>query len=83
VNSARQAQEVSGMQKVHAIVGGFHLGPAPAEYLKQVIGEIKELNPDVIVPMHCSGENFINAVRESMPDKLLVSYNGARVTFGV
>jgi 7,8-dihydropterin-6-yl-methyl-4-(beta-D-ribofuranosyl)aminobenzene 5'-phosphate synthase len=82
VNSARQAQEVSGVQKVHAIVGGFHLGPAPADYLKQVIGEIKELNPDVIVPMHCSGENFINAVRESMPDKLLVSYNGARVTFG-
>jgi len=81
VNSARQAQEVSGVQKVHALVGGFHLGPAPADYLKQVIGEIRELNPDVIVPMHCSGENFINAVRESMPDKLLVSYNGARVTF--
>jgi 7,8-dihydropterin-6-yl-methyl-4-(beta-D-ribofuranosyl)aminobenzene 5'-phosphate synthase len=82
VNSARQAQEVSGVQKVHAIVGGFHLGPAPADYLKQVIGEIRALDPDVIVPMHCSGENFINAVRESMPDKILVSYNGARVTFG-
>ena len=47
-----------------------------------MIGEIRALDPDVIVPMHCSGENFINAVRESMPDKLLVSYNGARVTFG-
>jgi len=82
VNSARQAQEVSGVQKVHALVGGFHLGPAPADYLNQVIGEIKALNPDVIIPMHCSGENFINAVRASMPDKLLVSYNGARVTFG-
>jgi 7,8-dihydropterin-6-yl-methyl-4-(beta-D-ribofuranosyl)aminobenzene 5'-phosphate synthase len=82
VNSARQAQEVSGVQKVHAIVGGFHLGPAPADYLNQVIGEIKALNPDVIIPMHCSGENFINAVRANMPDKLLVSYNGARVTFG-
>jgi 7,8-dihydropterin-6-yl-methyl-4-(beta-D-ribofuranosyl)aminobenzene 5'-phosphate synthase len=82
VNSARQAQEVSGVQKVHALVGGFHLGPAPADYLNQVIGEIKALNPDVIIPMHCSGENFINAVRASMPDKLMVSYNGARVTFG-
>ena len=27
VNSVRQAQEVSGVKKVHAIVGGFHLGP--------------------------------------------------------
>ena len=82
VNSARQAQEVSGVQKVHALVGGFHLGPAPADYLGQVIAEIKKLDPDVIVPMHCSGDNFIRAVRESMPDKLLVSYTGARLTFG-
>jgi 7,8-dihydropterin-6-yl-methyl-4-(beta-D-ribofuranosyl)aminobenzene 5'-phosphate synthase len=82
VNSARQAQEVSGVQKVHALVGGFHLGPAPADYLGQVIAEIKRLDPDVIVPMHCSGNNFIRAVREAMPDKLLESSTGARLTFG-
>jgi 7,8-dihydropterin-6-yl-methyl-4-(beta-D-ribofuranosyl)aminobenzene 5'-phosphate synthase len=82
VNSARQAQEVSGIQKVHALVGGFHLGPASPDYLNRVIAEIKKLDPDVIVPMHCSGENFIHAVREQMPDKLLLSYTGARLTFG-
>ena len=82
VNSARQAQEVSGVQKVHALVGGFHLGPAPADYLDQVIAEIKALDPDVIVPMHCSGDNFIRAVRAQMPDKLLVATTGAALTFG-
>jgi 7,8-dihydropterin-6-yl-methyl-4-(beta-D-ribofuranosyl)aminobenzene 5'-phosphate synthase len=82
VNSVRQAQEVSGVQKVHAIVGGFHLGPAPKEYLDQVVAEIKKLDPDVIIPMHCSGSNFIQAVREHMPDKLLVSSTGSRLTFG-
>ena len=50
VNSVRQAQEVSGVQKVHAIVGGFHLGPAPDDYLKQVVAEIKKLEPDVAHP---------------------------------
>jgi len=82
INSARQAQEVSGVQKVHALVGGFHLGPAPADYLNQVIAEIKTLNPDVIIPMHCSGDNFIRAVRETMPDKLMVPATGAKLTFG-
>jgi 7,8-dihydropterin-6-yl-methyl-4-(beta-D-ribofuranosyl)aminobenzene 5'-phosphate synthase len=82
VNSARQAQEVSGVQKVHALVGGFHLGPAPPDYLKQVVAEIKALDPDVIVPMHCSGDNFIRAIRENMPDKLIVPSTGARLTFG-
>jgi 7,8-dihydropterin-6-yl-methyl-4-(beta-D-ribofuranosyl)aminobenzene 5'-phosphate synthase len=82
VNSARQAQAVSGVEKVHALVGGFHLGPAPDDYLRQVVGEIKKLDPDVIVPMHCSGENFIREVRAQMPDKLLVPTTGARLTFG-
>jgi 7,8-dihydropterin-6-yl-methyl-4-(beta-D-ribofuranosyl)aminobenzene 5'-phosphate synthase len=81
VNSARQAQEVSGVQKVHALVGGFHLGPAPADYLEQVVGEIKNLEPDVIIPMHCSGNNFIQAVRQHMPEKLLVPTTGARIAF--
>jgi 7,8-dihydropterin-6-yl-methyl-4-(beta-D-ribofuranosyl)aminobenzene 5'-phosphate synthase len=82
VNSARQAQAVSGVDKVHALVGGFHLGPAPDDYLRQVVAEIKKLDPDVIVPMHCSGENFIREVRAQMPDKLLVPTTGARLTFG-
>ena len=31
VNAVRQAQEVSGVKKVHAIIGGFHLAPYPPE----------------------------------------------------
>ncbi len=82
VNSARQAQEVSGVQKIHALMGGFHLGPAPADYLNLVMAEIKSLDPDVIIPMHCSGDNFTRAVRAQMPDKLLEATTGSRVTFG-
>jgi 7,8-dihydropterin-6-yl-methyl-4-(beta-D-ribofuranosyl)aminobenzene 5'-phosphate synthase len=82
VNSVRQAQQVSGVAKVHAMVGGFHLGPASKDYLDQVATEMKKLNPDVIIPMHCSGTNFIQAVREQMPDKLLVSSTGSQLTFG-
>ena len=82
VNSAKQAQEVSGVQKVHALVGGFHLGATADDQLKKVIEEIKALNPDVIVPMHCSGDNFARAVRETMPDKLIQPSTGARLTFG-
>ena len=82
VNSAKQAQEVSGVQKVHALVGGFHLGATPDDQLKRVIAEIRALDPDVIVPMHCSGDNFARAVRETMPDKLIQPSTGARLTFG-
>lgn len=82
VNSVRQAQEVSGVQKVHAIMGGFHLGPAPSDYLNQVMAEIKKLEPDAVIPMHCSGNNFIQAVRDQMPDKLVLATIGSRIAFG-
>ena len=64
INTVRQAQEVSGVNKLHALVGGFHLGPAPVPYIAQAVAELKALEPDVIVPMHCSGLNFAQAVRE-------------------
>jgi 7,8-dihydropterin-6-yl-methyl-4-(beta-D-ribofuranosyl)aminobenzene 5'-phosphate synthase len=81
VNSVRQAQEVSGIEKVHAIVGGFHLGPAQADYLKQVVGEIRKLKPDVLIPMHCSGLNFVQEARAQMPDNVLVTTTGSRIAF--
>lgn len=81
VNTVRQAQEVSGIQKVHAIVGGFHLGPAPADYLKQVVAEIKKLEPDVLIPMHCSGLNFTLEARAQMPNNIITTSTGSRLTF--
>jgi len=81
VNSVRQAQEVSGVQKVHAIVGGFHLGPAPADYLKQVVAEIRKLEPDVVIPMHCSGLNFLLEARAQMPNNVIQTSTGSRLTF--
>jgi 7,8-dihydropterin-6-yl-methyl-4-(beta-D-ribofuranosyl)aminobenzene 5'-phosphate synthase len=83
VNSVKQAQEVSGIQKVHAIVGGFHLGPAPADYLKEVVAEIKKLDSDVLIPMHCSGLNFVQEATAQMGDKVLVTTTGSRLSFGI
>ncbi|MEA2880529.1 MAG: 7,8-dihydropterin-6-yl-methyl-4-(beta-D-ribofuranosyl)aminobenzene 5-phosphate synthase [Hyphomicrobiales bacterium] len=81
VNSVRQAQEVSGIQKIHAIVGGFHLGPAQPEYLKQVMAEIRKLDPDVLIPMHCSGLNFMLEARAQMPDRVIQTATGSRLIF--
>ena len=83
VNSVRQAMEVSGIEKVHAIMGGFHLGSAPADYLTQVVAEIGKLNPDVVIPMHCSGLNFTLEAQRQMPGKVLTTTTGTRITFGI
>jgi 7,8-dihydropterin-6-yl-methyl-4-(beta-D-ribofuranosyl)aminobenzene 5'-phosphate synthase len=44
--------------------------------------ELEAINPDVIVPMHCTGERFIDMLRQQMPDKVVYSNVGSRYTFG-
>ena len=82
INSIRQAQTVSGIQKVHAAMGGFHLSPAPEPYIAQVIQALKELDVDYVIPMHCSGANFIRIMQRDLPDRFVMSYAGTRFTFG-
>jgi 7,8-dihydropterin-6-yl-methyl-4-(beta-D-ribofuranosyl)aminobenzene 5'-phosphate synthase len=82
INSVHQAIEVSGTTKVHAILGGFHLFPADGEYLRRAAVELKALNPDVVIPFHCSGPNLITVLREQMPDRLVTSTTGTEFTFG-
>ncbi len=81
VNIVRRAQEVSGVRKVHAVLGGFHLAPYPADYVSNVIASLKEIDPDYIVPMHCTGEAFWDMGRQAMPGKLLRAYTGTEFVF--
>lgn len=82
LNTVRQAMEVSGISKVHAVMGGFHLFAATPEYLRQAVSELKAINPDVVIPMHCSGPGFIIALRELLPDRILASTTGTEFQFG-
>lgn len=82
VNSVRSAMAAANVDKVHAVIGGFHLGTSPKEYLQHTLQELGRINPDVILPMHCTGEAFIAMLRERMPDKVVYSNVGSRFTFG-
>jgi 7,8-dihydropterin-6-yl-methyl-4-(beta-D-ribofuranosyl)aminobenzene 5'-phosphate synthase len=82
VNTVRQAMEVTGIDKVHAVLGGFHLFPAPDEYLKQTVAELTKLDPDVVIPMHCSGPGVIGMLRAALADRIVTSTTGTDFTFG-
>jgi 7,8-dihydropterin-6-yl-methyl-4-(beta-D-ribofuranosyl)aminobenzene 5'-phosphate synthase len=82
VNSVRGAIKVSGISKVHAIIGGFHLMPMPAEYVRSTVAALKEINPDYLIPMHCTGTTFYEVAKQEMPGRVLLSSTGTRYTFG-
>jgi 7,8-dihydropterin-6-yl-methyl-4-(beta-D-ribofuranosyl)aminobenzene 5'-phosphate synthase len=81
INTLRRAQEVSGVEKIYALVGGFHLAPAPHDYLRQVMAELKKFDLEHVLPMHCSGQNFIDLAKQEMTEKLVLCTTGSRFTF--
>ena len=82
INSVRQAQKVTGIDKVHAVVGGFHLAPAPDEIVAKTVEAFRAIDPDYVIPMHCTGLNTIIALHREMPKKLVMPSTGTRVVFG-
>jgi 7,8-dihydropterin-6-yl-methyl-4-(beta-D-ribofuranosyl)aminobenzene 5'-phosphate synthase len=81
VNAIKQAQTASGVMKVHAVIGGFHLAPYEEDYVLKTIRALKELDVDYIIPLHCSGEVFYEIAKGELPSKLLRSYTGTRFVF--
>ena len=83
INAIRTAMAVSGVDKLHALLGGFHLGVASPDYVEHTIAKLKAPTPDVVIPMHCTGRAFIAKMREEMPERLIDWNTGSRFTFGV
>jgi 7,8-dihydropterin-6-yl-methyl-4-(beta-D-ribofuranosyl)aminobenzene 5'-phosphate synthase len=68
VNIVRYARKITGMEKVHAIIGGFHLnGPAFEPMIPQTVAALAAFEPDVLVPTHCTGFEAIHALADRMP----------------
>ncbi len=79
LNSVRRAQAISGISKVHMVIGGFHLvRPRTEEEARQTVATFKVIDPDYIVPMHCTGEIFIEEALRQMPQKIVRPYVGTR-----
>ena len=83
VNSVRSAMAKSGVDKLHAVVGGFHLMASRQDYIDHTVDELADLDPDVVIPMHCTGRAFIETMRNRMPEKLVGANLGSLFTFGV
>ncbi len=69
INTILYAKQLTGIAKVYAILGGFHLaGKGKEETIRQTVEELKNLNPEVIVPSHCTGWKGNYIIYQVLPD---------------
>jgi 7,8-dihydropterin-6-yl-methyl-4-(beta-D-ribofuranosyl)aminobenzene 5'-phosphate synthase len=81
VNTVKHAQKIAGMNKVHAVIGGFHLIGAPTQKIQKTVDDIKAMNPDYIVPMHCSGWEAVATFAKEMPQQFVINTAGTKYIF--
>jgi len=76
VNTINYAQEISGVDKVWAIIGGFHLAKSSDADIQSTIDEIKKLKPALVVPSHCTGFKAISQFAAQMPAEFILGLVG-------
>jgi len=82
INIVRHAQKITGVKKVHAVVGGFHLGNADPGIIHITVADLKEIGPDHIIPAHCTGFAATRRFAEEMEDQFTFNTAGAKYEFG-
>jgi 7,8-dihydropterin-6-yl-methyl-4-(beta-D-ribofuranosyl)aminobenzene 5'-phosphate synthase len=68
VNICRYATRLTGVDRLHAVIGGFHLsGPLFEPILADTVEALAGLDPDVLVPAHCTGWKATHALAARLP----------------
>ncbi len=83
INVLRHAQRLTGIDKVHAFVGGFHLtGGLFEPIIPRTVQELVAIGPDIIVPGHCTGWRATHELARQLPEAYIQTSVGTRLHFG-
>jgi len=81
VNTVQYAQKLTGVERVHGVLGGFHLSGPPFEpIIGKTVDAMKRVDPRVIVPMHCTGWKAIQRFSENFSDAFVLNSVGSSIT---
>lgn len=81
VNTVEYAREISGVERVWAILGGFHLARASAAEIERTVAALQALRPAVVAPSHCTGFAAIRRFAETFPDAFVQGVVGTTFVF--
>ncbi|MDA8137164.1 MAG: MBL fold metallo-hydrolase [Desulfobacteraceae bacterium] len=81
INTVKHAAKVSGVERIHAVLGGFHLSGPSEGAIESTVQAMKAVAPAVIAPMHCTGWKAINRFATEMPSQFVLNTVGTTYLF--
>jgi len=82
INVLRQAQRLTGVERIYAFVGGMHLtGGIFEPIIPQTLDELVAIGPTWVVPGHCTGWKATHEVARRLPEAFVQPSVGTRLRF--
>ena len=80
VNIVRHARRLTGVDRLHALIGGLHLtGPAFEPVIPPTVAALTELDPELVMPGHCTGWRAQHTLAAALPEAWIPSGSGTAV----
>jgi 7,8-dihydropterin-6-yl-methyl-4-(beta-D-ribofuranosyl)aminobenzene 5'-phosphate synthase len=78
INIVRHAQRLTGVETLHALLGGLHLGgPAFEPIIGPTVSALTAMNPALVVPGHCTGWRAQHSLAAALPDSWMAGSSGS------
>jgi 7,8-dihydropterin-6-yl-methyl-4-(beta-D-ribofuranosyl)aminobenzene 5'-phosphate synthase len=82
INIIKYAKELSGEDRIYALIGGMHLtGGVFEPLIPRTIDELEQLKPNFIIPCHCSGLKALTEISKNMPNAFIQNSVGTKYIF--
>ena len=81
INTIIHAQKITGTDRFHAVLGGFHLISAETNRIQATVNELQKLDPEFVGPCHCTGRKAIKKIDEEFADRYHPLHSGDRIEF--
>ena len=76
INTIKHAQNITGADRVYAVLGGFHLVKADDKRIQATVNELLKLDLNFIGPCHCTGSKAVNKIAEALGNRCRPIHTG-------
>ncbi len=81
VNTVLHAMKITGVKRVHAVFGGFHLISANEDRIRKTVDELRKIGVEEVYTGHCTGFRANIEFYEKYGEKFHRIHSGYTVTF--
>jgi 7,8-dihydropterin-6-yl-methyl-4-(beta-D-ribofuranosyl)aminobenzene 5'-phosphate synthase len=80
INHLLRGMELTGLDRVYAVIGGTHLGPASDDRIQKTMKELRRMEVKMVAASHCTGLRASCILQHEFGDSFVFNNAGTRIT---